>query len=192
MVIMIMQRSVPVLVLALLWVLVADSFLFPSQHVTTLNGPQARTQRFIVHSEQSNASPLPSIDEVLVDSEFQIEETEDKDTSCTGLKFNRDSTVSVSGTTGPPFSSATGSWKALDDKKFIMTITRTFGSFDSSSYSVARDYAGEIEQVVAGQAVLGGKIMLADAPEVAAGFFKMICTDADLESPDIEVKQKIV
>jgi len=132
-------------------------------------------------AQKSPTTKNPSVSSILQESEFQLEEFEDQDTSITGLFLNRDGTVSVSETTGPLFSSATGNWKAMSDTDFIMCITRTFRAF-GSSYSVDRDYIGEFEQIVDNKAILGGKIIMGGDSDVEVGFFKLICSNEDYKT----------
>jgi hypothetical protein len=122
----------------------------------------------------------------LDDTYFQIEEMEDRDSSTTEVLLNRDETVGVLTTNGPPFVEASGKWRLKSDGTFQMTLFRTYESGqerrESSDMGVfnfvtQRSFVGQLSKIGAKQGIEGA-MLDGDwyATDRKVGFFEMIDT----------------
>ena len=135
------------------------------------------------------AHPSSALGLVLLDpseKHFQLEESEDADTSTTEVFLRRDRTVEVGKTDGPVFLDATGTWEHGPDGHFKMNLKRTFQAgrgplkamdIGEFSYDVERSFTGDIGKV--GQSVaVSGSIHFQDDQrgDEKVGYFNLIDT----------------
>ncbi|CAM9456681.1 unnamed protein product [Chrysoparadoxa australica] len=106
--------------------------------------------------------------DAVADTEFQMEELEDKETCVTSLVLNKDGSILVGATEGPIPASSTGVWSLLQNELF-MSITREFT--EDVSYSVTREFRGVAEELAADTLCFSGEITM---DEAKVGFFEML------------------
>lgn len=117
---------------------------------------------------------------------FQLEESEDAETSTTEVFLRRDKTVEIGETDGPVFIDASGTWEHGPDGHFQMKLKRTFEAGKGPSkaqdmgefnYVVERTFTGDLGKVGASVAA-SGSIHCQDEQlgDEEVGFFNLIDT----------------
>jgi hypothetical protein len=123
---------------------------------------------------------------------YQLEELEDKEACTTEVFLNKNGSITLTETNGPPPVSSSGSWSysynGSGNMVMKMKIVRTYGTGNASSgvgeftFDVERNFVGDVSLVGGLVSVTGAMIMEDDFfGDTEVGFFSMIdTTDAKL------------
>lgn len=134
--------------------------------------------------------------ESLIGKEYQLEEREDQDTEITELWLNKDGTITMGLTDGPPVKKFWGIWTLLDsgEQPFKMEFIRTYSAGEHTgknqmgefTYEVKREFRGAPEVVGSSIGIIGSIHGDDEASKVdcEVGYFSLI--DASSEEVKID------